>query len=165
MRKPMIGVMCSGDNSTDSAVESAFLLGKLIAREGWVLLSGGRKHGAMGAVNEGAKSENGLTIGIIPLSNNDDTSDAVDIAVITGMGSARNNINILSSNIVVVIAESMGAGTVSETALAIKAKKQVILLSADNGTKKFFQSIGKEYVMFAESPEETIVLIRKFFAN
>lgn len=153
VRKPVIGVMCSGDNSTDSAVKTAFSLGKLIAQEGWILLSGGRKQGAMGAVNDGAKSVNGLTVGIIPLNNNDNTSDSVDIAIVTGMGSARNNINILSSDIVVVVADSMGAGTVSETALALKAKKHVILLSAYNGSKNFFQSLGKEYITFAETPE------------
>lgn len=165
VRKKVIGVMCAGDNSIESATKIAYLVGKLIAQEGWILLSGGRKQGAMGAVNEGAKSVNGQTVGIIPLNNNDNTSDYVDIAIVTGMGSARNNINILSSDAVVVIAEGMGAGTVSEAALALKAKKHIILLSADDGTKQFFRSFGKEYVTTAETPEETISVIKNLFSR
>ena len=42
-------------------------LGELIARQGWVVLTGGRASGVMDAASEGAKSVPGsLTIGILP---------------------------------------------------------------------------------------------------
>lgn len=59
-------------------------------------------------------------------------SEAVDIAIVTGMGDARNAINVLSSQ--VIIACGGGAGTLSEIALAVKAGKPVILLqSSESG--------------------------------
>ena len=162
MRRPLIGVMCPGDNAPQSAVDTAFELGELIAQEKWVLLSGGRKKGAMNAVNEGAKKANGLTIGILPANNNEDTSEFVDIAIVTGMGSARNNINILSSDALLIIADGLGAGTVSEAAMAIKAKRHIILLGSDDISRAFFKKMGEEYVSFANTPKEAVEMVRKF---
>jgi len=158
MRKIIIGVMGPGD-ALESDIKNAFTLGKLIAQQGWILLSGGRKQGVMHAVSEGAKSAGGLTIGIIPTSDNNNTSDAVDIAIITGMGSARNTINVLSSD--VVIACGMGAGTASEVALALKARKHVILLTNNEEAVSFFQTIGKDQVHIANTPEKAIAITQK----
>src|SRR5688500_13303751 len=74
MRKTILGVMGPGSDAPQSAIDAAYALGRLIALEGWVLLSGGRKPGAMGAANAGAKSANGLTVGILPAEDNEDTS-------------------------------------------------------------------------------------------
>lgn len=71
-------------------------------------------------------------------------SDAVDIPIITGLGSARNNINVLSC--AVVVAVGMGPGTASEVALALKAKKHVVLLGASEDAVKFFTSLEAAYV-------------------
>ena len=161
MRKLVVGVMCPGDNAPQSAIDIAYELGKLIAQEGWILLSGGRKQGAMGAVNEGAKSENGLTVGIIPTKDNYNTSDFVDISILTDMGSARNNINVLSSDVLIIIADGMGAGTVSEAALALKAKKHIIFLKANEVTIAFFQALKKEQVRIAATPQEAIAQVKK----
>ena len=158
MRKIVIGVMGPGESATESDVENASELGKLIAREGWVLLSGGRDTGVMDAVNKGAKEAGGLTVGIIPTNNNENTSKFVDIAIITGMGSARNNINVLSSEVVIVC--GIGTGTASEAALALKAKKNVVLLTDNIDAKLFFQKLGKEKVMVAESPKDAIELAK-----
>jgi len=161
MRKTVVGVMCPGDNAPQSAVDIAYELGKLIAQEGWILLSGGSKQGAMGAVNEGAQSANGLTIGIIPTKDNDNTSDFVDIAIITDMGSARNNINVLSSDAIIVIADGMGPGTVSEAALALKAKKNIILLNPDEVTSAFFRILDTNHVIIANTPQDAIAAVKK----
>lgn len=155
--------MGPGDGALESDITNAFELGKRIAQQGWILLSGGRKQGVMHAVSEGAKSAGGLTIGIIPTTDNNNTSDAVDIAIITGMGSARNNINVLSSD--VVIACGMGAGTASEVALALKAKKQVILLTENQKSIDFFQTIGKDKVHIATTSEEAIGIAQKLIKN
>ena len=65
--------------------------------------SGGRKSGVMEAVNEGAKNADGnaLTIGILPGKDKKELSDCVDVGIVTGMDNARNNINILSSDVVI----------------------------------------------------------------
>ncbi|MBI2338483.1 LOG family protein [Candidatus Daviesbacteria bacterium] len=101
MNKPIIGVMGPGKNATEKDKKNAFELGKLIAEKGWIVLSGGRNEGVMDEVNKGAKLANGLTIGIIPTKNKKSVSEAVDITIYTGMGSARNYINILSSDVVI----------------------------------------------------------------
>src|SRR5260221_3803828 len=156
MRKTLVGVMGPGDAASQKAEEMGFVLGKLIAKEGWVVLSGGRNAGVMEAVNKGAKSENGLTLGILPISDNSHTSEYVDMTVLTGMGSARNNIEILSADALIVVAESMGSGTASEACLAIKAKKPIILLAPDTTAKSFFENLSKTLTHTVKTPEEAI---------
>ena len=160
MRKPLVGVMCPGDNAPQVAVDTALELGKLIAQEYWVLLSGGRNKGAMDAVNKGAKSENGLTIGIVPKDNNDGTSEFVDVSIVTGMGSARNNINVLSCDALIVIADGLGAGTISEAAMALKANKKIVIVHADELTEAFFRKLREDQVLFANSPQEAIAQVK-----
>jgi uncharacterized protein (TIGR00725 family) len=158
MRKIIIGVMGPGDKASQKDMDNAFEIGKLIAQEKWVLLSGGRKQGVMNAASKGAKSANGLTIGIIPTKDNENTTEFADITIITGMGSARNNINVLSSN--VVIACGMGAGAASEVALALKAKKHIILLTDNEEAKVFFQKLDKEHIHLANNPKEVMSITK-----
>ncbi len=145
----MIGVMGPGEQATPNDLQNAYELGKLIAQQGWVLLTGGRNAGVMDAATQGAKSANGLTVGILPGDDKNGISSSVDIAIFTDMGNARNNINVLSSD--VVIACGMGAGTASEIALALKADKKVILLSEDEESKVFFQKLSQENVYIVDS--------------
>ncbi|MER3494033.1 MAG: TIGR00725 family protein [Mastigocladus sp. ERB_26_2] len=159
MRKKIVGVMGPGDKATEVDVQNGYRLGELIAQQGWILLTGGRKSGVMDAVNKGAKSANGLTIGILPTDHQKDISEAVDIAIFTDMGNARNNINVLSSD--VIIACGMGAGTASEVALALKANKQVILLNNDAESKIFFKKLSPENVHVVESVSEAIAIVQK----
>ncbi|MBE9229167.1 TIGR00725 family protein [Phormidium sp. LEGE 05292] len=159
MRKIIIGVMGPGVNATDLDLENAYQLGKLIAQAGWVLLTGGRNQGVMDAASKGAKAANGLTVGILPSSNNTTASEAVDIAIVTDLGNARNNINVLSSD--VIIACGMGAGTASEIALALKVNKKVILLNNDENSKFFFQNLAKNQILIAENPVSAIELVTK----
>jgi len=42
MRKIIIGVIGPGENATATDLHNAYELGKLIAQQGWVLLTGGR---------------------------------------------------------------------------------------------------------------------------
>ena len=147
----------SGATSTDN--KNAYAIGELIAKNGWILLSGGRDSGVMDSVNKGAKNADGLTIGILPTSDHTAISEAVDIPILTGLQSARNNINVLSSD--VVVACGIGAGTVSEIALALKADKNVILLNDDEDSKVFLKKIGKDSIHVAENPEKVIELVKK----
>lgn len=155
----IVGVM-GPSQAGKKNLEQARLLGELIARREWVLLTGGRAVGVMHAASQGAKRvPRSLTVGILP-SASDRVSRFVDIAIITGMGYARNNINVLSSHVVVACGLS-GSGTVSEVALALKAGKPVVLLGATLSETKFFKKLGKKLVSSAETPEEAIDLIMK----
>jgi uncharacterized protein (TIGR00725 family) len=154
MKKIVIGIMGPGQGAREIDRQFAYELGRSIALSGWVLLTGGRNVGVMEAANQGAKQENGLTVGILPTADDQGISEAVDIAIFTDMGNARNSINVLSSD--VVIACGMGAGTASEVALALKSNKPVILLNCDRPTQIFFQQLSGDRVWVSESVEGTI---------
>ncbi len=158
MRKTIVGVMGPGDNATATEQDNAYQLGKLIAQQGWGLLTGGRKAGVMNAASQGAKAAGGLTIGILPDNNTDRVSEAVDIAIVTGMGNARNNINVLSSD--AIVACGMGVGTASEIALALKNGKKVILLTDEREAQQFFLSLSPENVFLATHPQAAIDLVK-----
>jgi uncharacterized protein (TIGR00725 family) len=139
MRRPVIGVMGAGEPSAMS-LAAAEELGKLIAERGWILLTGGRPVGVMAAASAGAKQVRGsLTLGIIPEASGGVGPD-VDLAIFTGMGDARNAINVLTSDVVVACGVE-GPGTVSEIALALKAGKPVILVGAPAAARTFFGSL------------------------
>jgi uncharacterized protein (TIGR00725 family) len=163
MRKPIIGIMGPGSKATEPDLANAYQLGKLIAEQGWILLTGGRKAGVMDAASQGAKSAHGLTLGILPGEDKTGISDAIDIAILTGIGSARNNINVLTSD--VVIACGMGTGTASEIALALKAGKQVILLNDSRESQQFFSSLSPDWVIIVQNPEEAISRVRDILSR
>jgi len=108
--------MGPGESARPEENEMAFAMGKAVAQQGWIVLTGGRSFGIMESAMKGAKEANGLTIGVLPTDTTADSSDNADIRIVTGMGSGRNIINVLSSHILVVI--GMAAGTASEVALA-----------------------------------------------
>src|SRR5687767_11731682 len=83
-RKPVIALVGTG-RDIEPALSNARELARLIARNGWVLITGGRNAGVMKAANEGAKEEGGLTVGILP-GRDTEVSSAVDIAIITDVG-------------------------------------------------------------------------------
>ena len=159
MRKTIIGVMGVGEKATPTDIENAYQLGKLIAEKGWVLLTGGRKAGVMDAASKGAKAADGLTIGILPDNNTRGISEAIDLAIVTDMGNARNNINVLSSD--VVVACGMGLGTAAEVALALKNGKKVVFLTKNIESQQLFKSLSADNVLIAHNPEQVIQLIQQ----
>ncbi len=155
----VVGVMGPA-KAAKKDLDNAKILGEFIARRGWVVLTGGRDVGVMDAACEGAKRVGGsLTIGVLPTAK-DKVSRHVDVPIITEMGSGRNNINVLTSHVVVVCGLG-GSGTVSEVALAVKAGKPVILVEASTADVAFFRKLDKRLVQAAASPEEAIELIMK----
>ncbi len=162
-REKIIGVMGPGEQATATDLQNAYELGKAIAQQGWVLLTGGRNVGIMDAASRGAKSANGLSIGILPGNNTNGVSKAVDIAIATDLGNARNNINVLSSD--VVIACGISAGTASEIALALKSQKKVILLNDDAESKVFFKKLSPKNVYIARTVEESIAFAKEILTK
>lgn len=158
IHKFVVGIMGGGDEASTTECNMAYHLGGLIAKEGWVLLNGGRAAGVMDASARGAKDSGGLTVGIIPDRDNALTSQYIDIPIFTGMGVGRNFLNVLSSNVVVALPGK--AGTISEIALALKIKKQVILLGFDlDGIFSTYRKAG--LLKIADSPEEVMQIIRE----
>ncbi len=161
MRRPVIGVM--GPGRADGVEATAYELGRLIAREGWILLTGGRNAGVMDAASRGARSVPGsITVGVLPGDHRSaDVSGALDIAIFTNMGAARNAINVESSDVVVAIAGA-SAGTLSEIALAVKANKRVVLLGATQTTAAFIAEWTHAGVELAADPEDAVRRIKGY---
>lgn len=164
MRQTVIGVM--GPARAGQALEeTATELGRLIAQEGWILLTGGRACGVMDAASRGAKAVDGsLTVGILPDDyRTDEISEAVDIAIFTGMGDARNAINVQSSDVVVACGAAT-PGTLSEIALALKAGKHVVVLGADPAAQEFLNLCGGGQIHFAGGAADAVDQVRRLLA-
>lgn len=154
--------MGGGEIVNAADYEDARRLGGLIAQEGWVLLNGGRASGIMEASARGAKESGGLTIGILPGNDPTWASKYIDIPILSGIGFARNYINVLTSEVIVAL--SGRTGTISEIALALNIGKKVISLNFDLGTlfKEYEES---KQLIYAKEPEEVIGLIKKILSS
>jgi uncharacterized protein (TIGR00725 family) len=162
IRKIIIGVMGGGEIVNIGDYEDARRLGGLIAKEGWILLNGGRASGIMEASARGAKENGGLTIGILPGDDPAWASKYVDIPILTGIGLARNYINVLTSKVVVALPGR--TGTISEIALALNIGKKVISLNFDLGP--LFKNYNEEkQLIYANKPEEVIDLIKRILKS
>lgn len=151
--------MGPGETATPIDLDWAYQIGGLIAAENWILLTGGRNSGVMDAASRGAKAQNGLTLGILPTTTLEGVSEAVDIAIATGIHQARNNINVLSSN--VIIACGMGLGTASEVALALKNQKPVVLLNTQATAYNFFSTLTRDRLFWTTTPEAAIQQVKR----
>jgi uncharacterized protein (TIGR00725 family) len=158
-RPPIIGVMGPGEQATFRDQQLAYQLGQLIAQQGWILLTGGRPVGVMEAANRGAKQAGGTTLGILPESDASAASDSVDIVIPTGMGNARNVINVLTSH--AIVACGMGSGTASEIAIALKVRKPVVLLNVSLTSTVFFQELATSEVRVAITPTVAVEQIQR----
>lgn len=116
----------------------------------------------MEACSEGASSEGGLVIGILPGSSAAAASPHLTLPIITGMGDARNVIVALSSE--VVIALKGKGGTLSEVALALKNNRPVVCLDFDPGPV-FLEYRRSGMLVDARSPQEVIDKVRHLLRN
>lgn len=112
------GRRCSGEIS-----ELAFQVGRGIAEQGWILVCGGMG-GVMEQACRGARSLNGVTLGILPGNSRDSGNPYLSCSVVTGLGEARNVLVVKSSQAVIAIDGSYG--TLSEIALANAAGIPVV---------------------------------------
>jgi uncharacterized protein (TIGR00725 family) len=146
-----MAVMGAGEGASPAAVNLAEELGAQLTRRGWAVLSGGRPEGVMAAVSRGARSVPGhLVIGVLPQGS--EATAAVDVALFTGLGQARNVINVLSADVVVVCGGG-GPGTASEAAHALKAGKPLVLLAVPEVWDEFFRSLDSAVGVASDAQE------------
>jgi len=155
--------MGAGDEASEPDCALADELGERLAGEGWIVLTGGRDAGVMAAASRGAKRVPGsLTIGILP-SERGPVASGIDVALFTGMGNARNVINVLSSHVVVGCGIA-GPGTASEIALALKSGTPVVLLSATAAARDYFATLGGQLAS-VDSVADAIGAVRRYLAR
>jgi len=112
-----------GHASSKKMYSMAQETGRLIAREGWVLICGGGP-GIMEAACRGAKEAGGLTVGILPSFDGKEANDFLDVRLTTGLGYARNILVVRAADAIIAIAGEYG--TLSEIAFAFNDPKPIV---------------------------------------
>ena len=139
-----IGVI-GGAECDEQTARIAEEVGRLVAREGAVLVCGGMR-GVMEAACRGAKEAGGTTIGILPGADRSQGNDYLDVAVATGFGEARNLAILKTADAIIALPGSHG--TLSEIGFALRMGKRVIGLD----------TWDIEGVVRAETAEEAVRL-------
>jgi uncharacterized protein (TIGR00725 family) len=117
--------VCGASEATPSQIDAAREVGKLLARNGVVVLNGGYG-GVMEAVSEGAAGEGGTVVGILSGDDRTAANPHLTVAIATGLGQARNNVIVTAADSVIAI--GAGWGTLSEIALARRLGRSVVAL-------------------------------------
>ncbi len=127
MDRPLRITVVGGGRCDTNTASNAERVGAAIAREGGILISGGRG-GVMEAASRGAVQAGGTTIGILPGERAEDGNEFVTIPIVTGIGQARNVVNVLSGEAVVALRGT--GGTLSEIAIAVRSDIPVVAIDA-----------------------------------
>ena len=115
-----------GSQASAKETKLAEEVGRQLAKKGVVLVCGGLG-GIMEAACRGARSQGGITVGILPGEKREAANPYVQIPVVTGMGYARNVAVAKSAQAVIAIGGSYG--TLSEIAHALQSDVPVIGLN------------------------------------
>jgi uncharacterized protein (TIGR00725 family) len=113
------GAASAGEEQTAEEV------GRGLAEAGAVVVCGGLG-GVMEAACRGAKAGGGTTVGILPGTSRADANPHVDVAIATGLGELRNGLVVRTADALVAVGGEFG--TLSEIALALKARKPVVAI-------------------------------------
>jgi uncharacterized protein (TIGR00725 family) len=120
---PYVAVVGAGGDVAADVLGVAEDVGARLARRGAVVVCGGLG-GVMEAACRGARSEGGVTLGILPGADRGAANDWVSVAVATGLGELRNGLVVRAADAVIAIGGEYG--TLSEIALALKAGLRVV---------------------------------------
>ena len=115
--------VCGESDPQTSLADVAFDVGRGIADRGAVLICGGLT-GVMEHAARGARAGGGLTIGLLPGADPNEANAYIDISIATSLDHGRNAI--LANTADGVIAIGGGLGTLSEIALALRNRRQII---------------------------------------
>ena len=118
----IIGVIGAG-KVEERELRVAEKLGRLIAKRGLILITGGLS-GVMESASKGAYMEGGLTVGILPGDKKEDANPYIRVPIATGLGETRNALIAKACDVLIAIGGEYG--TLSEIALALKMGKKVI---------------------------------------
>ena len=127
-------ILVVGNNTngcTPKHEKIAYEVGAEIAKSGSVLITGGLG-GVMVAASHGAHDKNGLSVGIIPQNDATLANEYCDIVIPTGMGLARDFLNALTADGVIIVGG--GSGTLSEVCAAYMHKKPMVAIRNIGGS-------------------------------
>ena len=148
-QKMFVAVIGAGDCSSEEA-KLAEAVGKELAKRGVTLVCGGLE-GVMETACRGARSEGGVTVGILPGDDRSTANPYVQIPIVTGMGYARNVIVVKSAQAVIAIGGSYG--TLTEIGYALQSGIPVIGLNTWSLSRNGQQDNS---IILAQNPTEAV---------
>ncbi len=148
-KKRFIAVI-GGKQPSPQEAELAEEVGRELAIKGAILVCGGLG-GVMEAACQGAQSEGGVTIGILPGESRQAANPYVEIPIVTGIGYARNLAVVKSAQAVIAIGGSYG--TLSEISHALQSGIPVIGL---NTWSLFRNGQQDDSIILAQNPTEAV---------
>ncbi|APF19171.1 TIGR00725 family protein [Caldithrix abyssi] len=122
MMKKLIGVI-GGRDATPELEEIAYQVGRLIAKNSYGLVCGGRG-GIMEAAARGCAEQGGLTVGILLGEDTSEANPYIQVAIPTGLGIARNLLVVRAAEGLIAIDGKFG--TLSEIAFALQLEKPLV---------------------------------------
>jgi len=157
-RHQILVVGYSDQHCPESARDLAYEIGREVARQKSVLVSGGLG-GVMEASCKGAKEEGGLTVCIIPQEKRSYANDYCDIVVPTGIGFTRDFITANSADAVIIVGG--GIGTMIEVSVAYFEAKPIVSLAGSGGIADriagtFLDDRKIVEIHSADSPKEAV---------
>lgn len=161
-KKRQILVVGNNENGSTPELEKvAYETGLEIAKSGSVLITGGLG-GVMRAACHGAKDAGGITVGIIPQNDPSFANEYCDIVIPTGIGLARDFLNALSADGVIIIGG--GSGTLSETCAAYMHNKPITAIKNTGGIAEMFVDKYLDHrqnvkIVGVSSPKEAVKYI------
>jgi uncharacterized protein (TIGR00725 family) len=150
MKRKLIISVIGGSLPTSESYRLAELVGKELGRRGLMVCCGGLG-GVMEAVCKGAKSEGGVTVGILPGDDPKAANRYVDVPICTGIGHARNVIVVKTGRAVIAIDGSYG--TMSEIGHALAEGIPVVGIKTWTFLREGELDSG---VVLAENPADAV---------
>ena len=147
-------VYCASSRSSDTAYrQAAYRLGEVLAGNRYTIVYGGGGEGSMGALADGALSQSGKVIGVLPKFMQElewGHSRLTELRLVEDM---RTRKHMMLSDSQAVIALPGGSGTLEELLEAVTLKRLGIYLNPIIliNTRRYFQPLLE---MFARSVEE-----------
>ena len=159
VKKRQILVIGNNTNGcTPKHEKIAYEVGVEIAKSNSVLITGGLG-GVMAAASHGAHDANGLTVGIIPQNDATLANEFCDIVIPTGMGLARDFLNALTADGVIIVGGA--SGTLSEVCASYMYKKPMVVIrnlqsSIDPYIDGFLDHREKIKIIGSDTPQDAV---------
>ncbi|MBM3897273.1 MAG: TIGR00725 family protein [Thaumarchaeota archaeon] len=134
-RQRILVIGYNGNHCPKEAYDLAYKVGREVAKRNGIVITGGLG-GVMEAVCKGAKDAGGLSVGIVPQEDDSLANPYADIVIPTGIGYARDFINIYAADAVIVVGG--GAGTLIEVSAAYLKSKPIFALAGSGGVADKF---------------------------
>lgn len=152
------------NNQREKIYKMAEEIGKILARKGIILITGG-KSGIMESASRGTKSAGGMTIGIIAGKERLKSNTFTDAEIVTGMDGG-GDATVLALSCDGIIAIGGGAGTLQKLSIAYRNKKPVVALDTGYGWSSklagsFLDERKNEKFFSAKTPKQAVNLLLK----